>query len=441
MNGLEMTQIPDRCPVAPSNFSELLHLDPDALANKARYLRDVRNKGPVVWVPELDLFAITEYSAISQILASPGIFSSAIDARGPFMKARQAEAQANLRQTSADFRDLEARLEPDWRRARTLLSTDPPKHTVQRSLIQRLFTPKRVDGIRERAQAIAHELLDDLMDTDTTDVVETFSLQLPLRVIAEQLAIGSDRLTDFRRWSDHLIAPFGNNHPTEAEILEQTRTAVEFKEHFSAALADRRRNPRGDFLTLIADFDDDTVKITEETRLAMISQLLGAGNETSTDMLSSAVVILAERPDLAATLKANPALMGKFIDEVLRLEAPSQGLYRRALETTVVADTTIPESSFVLLLFASGNRSESEFSAPDDIVLDRDNGAQHLSFGRGIHYCVGASLARMEGQVGIAALLARAYPWKVLETEFNRSYLTHGLHRLQVQFPEPIRPQ
>jgi cytochrome P450 len=400
---------------------------------------DLRAEGPIVWVPELELFAVTRYAEICQVLANPSTFSSAIDARGPHVHRHLQQAQANLAATSADYRDLEARLSPDWRRARVLLATDPPKHAVQRRLINRLFTPRRVEAMRPRVQAIADELLDKLDGRDTTDLISAFAVQLPLRVIAEQLAIGVDRLGDFKRWSDHFVAPMGDDQLSDEQVLELTRTAVEFSEHFRGLLEARRIKPQEDFLTLIAQADDEDVRITEETRLGMVSALLGAGNETSTRMIGSAILLLWEHPGLAERLVESPARVEPFIHETLRLRGPAQGNYRRAVCDTSLGGVDIPAGADLLLFHASGNRSPDEFVDPDDLDLDRPNGAQHLAFGRGIHYCVGATLARMEGQIAVATLLRRAYPWQIVHVEHNRSYLMHGPRRLLVRFDGPIR--
>jgi cytochrome P450 len=434
-----MEEASGRCPVAHDELGALLKLETTALANKDDYFGRLREQGPVVYIPDLDVYAITRYDDITKVVLDTAVFSSAMDFRGPLVHQRFRAAHDNLCESSTEFRELEAQLEPDWRYERVFLASDPPKHTVQRRLIRGLFTPRRVEKIRARAQAIADELIDEVAGDETVDLIQKFAVKLPLRVIAEQLDVGIDRLADFKRWSDLFIVPIGNDDVNDEEVLEITRAALEFDQYFRPALAERRANPQDDFLTLIAQADDPEVSITEETRLAMVAALLAAGNETSTDLIGSSIELLTEYPDVAADLSANPQDIPKFVDEVLRLEAPSQGNFRKTTRDAVIAGVPIPAGSIIFLIWAAANRDASAFAEPEKLRLDRSNGTNHLAFGRGIHLCAGAALARMESQVAVETLLRRAYPWTILSKRMVRSYLLNGPHHLEVRFDNAVR--
>jgi cytochrome P450 len=423
------------CPVAPDSIEGLLSLDDWSLDHQAEILSQLRRAGPVVWIPQLESFAVTEFKEVAEALNDTERFSSELgNPRGPHALTLMQSASRAL----ADNREAQAllgRLVPDWRAEASLLGLDPPRHSTHRRVVNRLFTPRNVASIRPRADEIANILIDQFVGEDIVDLSAQFAVQLPLRIIAEQLGIGVDRLGDFKRWSDDFVAPLGNNRLGEIEMLSILRTLVEFGDHFRPALEERRVRPQADFLTILAEATDDAYSISDEQRLGIIASMLGAGNETSTKMLSTGCAILAERADLAELLIEQPDLISKFVDEILRLYSPVQGLFRVARHDTELGGVQIPGGAWVWMLFSSANRSESEFSSPHEIDLNRPNGSAHLAFGKGAHYCVGGALARMEGDVGFAALLSRVYPWSVVSKERDPSYVLHGYRKLVVSIP------
>jgi cytochrome P450 len=421
-------------PIAPGSIERLFALDEWALDHQAEVLSELRAAGPVVWIPKLGVLAVTEHAAVVEALNDTERFSSRLgNPRGP----RVSEVVENAARELADdptATELLARLVPDWTAAPTLIGLDPPHHSAHRRVVNRLFTPRKVAGMRPRVEAIAGELVDDIASEELVDMSTRFAVPLPLRVIAEELAIGVDDLPAFKRWSDDMVAPIGNDRLGPPELLGIIRTLVEFAEHFRPKLAERRENPRDDFLTLVAQAEDDEFPINDEQRLGIVAAMLGAGNETSTKMLSSGCAILARCPDLADRLRAEPDLIPAFVDEVLRLEAPVQGLFRMARHDTTLAGVPVPAGAWLWILYASANRSEREYECPHEVKLDRSNGASHLTFGRGAHYCPGAALARLEGAVGFRALLARFDGWEIVDYQRDPSYVLHGFKHLNVRF-------
>jgi cytochrome P450 len=272
-----------------------------------------------------------------------------------------ADAQSRLAARSAEFHDLVAALEPDWRHPPCLLTADPPLHTRQRQVVNRLFTPRRVAGMEPRIRALAHELVSSFVERGSADLVSEFAVPLPVTVIAEELGVGTDRLVDFKRWLDHFVAPVGNDRLTEDDILEITRSSVEFTRYFRDLLEERRREPRDDFLTLLNGTEDPEEDVTEASRLSYIAQLLAAGNETSTKMLADGAARLARDHALADSLRASPELIPSFVEEILRLSTPVQGLYRTARYDTEVAGVPIPGGSRVVVWYAAANRDRDPF--------------------------------------------------------------------------------
>jgi cytochrome P450 len=236
----------------------------------------------------------------------------------------------------------------------------------------------------------------------------------------------------------YFVAPIGNDRLSEEDILEITRSSVDFTRYFLELLEERRRKPRDDFLTLLNGTDDPEEDITEASRLSYIAQLLGAGNETSTKMIAAGAAILARDHALAAELRAGPEHIPAFVEEVLRLSTPVQGLYRTARGDTELAGIPIPAGSHVVVWYAGGNRHPDVFPQPDDVDLDRDNIRRHIAFGRGRHHCVGAPLGRAEGVIAFEVLLERLPSWTFADDlggeVFERSYLLRGHRHLWIRW-------
>jgi cytochrome P450 len=428
-----------RCPVSPPEFARLLELEEEAVERAPEHFDALRRAGSVVWVEELQAYAVTSYDAATEVLLDTERFSSQLgDPKGPLIKSRLAESNRRLAARSPEFNELVAALEPDWRHPACLLTADPPLHTRQRQVVNRLFTPTRVAGIEPRIREIAESLADGFAERGSVELVAEFADRLPITVIAEQLGVGTDRLADFKRWSDHFVAPIGNDRLSEDELLEITRSSVDFTRYFLDLLEERRREPRDDFLTLLNGADDSEEDVTEASRLSYIAQLLGAGNETATKMIGAGVAILARDHALADRLRAAPDLIPAFVEEVLRLSAPVQGLYRTVRADTELAGVPLAAGSQLVVWYTGGNRDPEVFPEPDEVDLDRENIRKHIAFGKGRHHCVGAPLGRAEGVVAFSVLLGRLPNWTIADDlggeAFARSYLLRGHSHLWIRW-------
>jgi cytochrome P450 len=426
-------------PGAPPKFADLLRLEDAAVENAPSYFELLRAAGPVVWVEELGAFAVTGYAEAVEVLMDTDRFSSQLgDPKGPLINSRLAETQTRLAARSREFHDLVAALDPDWRHPPCLLTADPPLHTRQRMVVNRLFTPRRVAEIEPRIRGLAEALVASFADRGCVELVEDYAVPLPVTVIAEQLGVGTDRLAEFKRWSDHLVAPIGNDRLTEDDILEIIRSSVEFTRYFRALLEERRHDPRDDFITLLNGTEDPEEDVDEASRLSYIAQLLAAGNETSTKMIAEGAARLARDHALADSLRESPALIPSFVEEVLRLSSPVQGLYRTARYDTEVGGVPIPRGSHVVAWYAAANRDADVFPEPGEVDLERENVRKHVAFGKGKHHCVGAPLARAEGVIAFEVLLERLPNWTIADDlggeAFERSYLLRGHSRLWLRW-------
>jgi cytochrome P450 len=427
------------CPVAPAEFERLLELDQDALRLMHESLRALRDIGPVTWVEPLSAFAVTGYDEVVNVLMDHETFSSALgDPKGPVINRRIADAHERLQAKSGEFDALVAQFKPDWRQPACLLNADPPLHSQQRKVVNRLFTPRRVARLEPRMREIANELIDAFAARGHAEIAGEYAIGLPLRVIAEQLGVAPEHVPDLQRWSDHMVSYIGNDKLEDDDVVRNTRSQVEFTRFFLEQIEDRRREPRDDFVSLMLGLGEDDESDPDELRLSYIAQILQAGTETTRKLIAAAVGMLARDHALADRLRADPAAVPAFIEEALRLESPLQGLYRYTSRQTILAGVTIPKGAAILVFWASGNRIDETFPQPDQVDLERANLTRHLAFGRGPHHCVGAGLARLEGVVGISTLLERLPNWTVAEDlggeRYIPSYILHGHHHLWIEF-------
>lgn len=406
----------------------------------------LRREGSVVWVERLNAYVVTRYDDVEAVLADPVGFASGLgNPQGPNISAKLAEMRAELARTSEEFQGLLELLKPDWRGQQVLLSADGVDHTRHRALVAGMFSARRAAALEPWVSEVADAILDDLEaslpEQPVHELFTEYCMALPVKVIAAQLGVEEERIPDFLRWSVHANMHMGNDHFDAAHVLDHTRSNVEFSTYFRPLLAARRLDPRDDFATKVALASDEEFHLNEELRLAIISQMLNAGHETSSKTMAEGVSRLAEDPRLTARLRAHPDEIATFVEEILRLAAPTQGLYRTVAEDTTLGGVELPAGAPLLVLYASANRTEDVFPEPDEVDLDRGNSATHLSFGKGKHFCPGAALARVVIRVGIERLLARMPVWTVAETaggsEFNPSYLLHGRNAIWVRFETP----
>ena len=287
-----------------------------------------------------------------------------------------------------------------------LINADPPAHQRQRKLVNPAFRRARILALEETVNGLVEALIDTFSTGGEVEFVESFAGPLPMTMIARVLGVAEDRMDDFRRWSDAITGATGAKPDDEDLVRRIFEDMHEFFEYFSMALDSRRTQPRDDVLTDLLDARDDQERLSQDEILGMVAQFLTAGNETTTALLASTLLRLAKHPDEASELRANPGRIPAYIEEMLRLQAPIQGLFRTALIDTELEGVDIPAGSFVWIGYAAGNRDVDVFNDADRLLLDRAK-TNHLSFGHGEHTCLGAPLARLETRVAVEALLRR----------------------------------
>ena len=385
--------------------------------------RQLQDEAPVWQMPGTNVFVVTRYSDIRDIIRDPARFSSSFGA---------------LLNAGSSNKEVDAIYGQGYEMVETLLTQDPPRHRVYRNLVNKVFSNKRIEGMRDYIQSITDELIDAWIDDGEVDLMNRLCVPLPIYVIADQLGVPRAELPLIKKWSDASASRLGRLADAEQQI-QNAKDIVEFQ-HYFADLIDRMRESPED--NIISDLANNTIDegrlLTKPEALGMIQQILVAGNETSTAGIAGGVVLLIENPDEQTKLRNNPDLIPGAVEEILRLETPTSGMWRTATEDTEVGGVPIPKGAFLMVRFAAGNRDESVFSCGHEMKVDRDNASNHLAFGQGTHFCLGAQLARSEMQIALGSLLARMDNWGLVEGKntltHNPNVLLRGLKDLYISF-------
>jgi cytochrome P450 len=286
---------------------------------------------------------------------------------------------------------------------------DPPRHDQLRGLVSKAFTPRRIAALEAGVDELAASLAEQVVrSAGGADFVADFAGILPAMVIADLLGIPREDRQQFRQWSSTLI----QSNPAHGEVAEGLAAAAAVYAYFADFLADRRKAPSDDLMSALVAAEIDGQRLSDDELLGFCLLLLIAGHETTTNLLGNAAVVLAEDPQSRHRLAADPTLIGHAVEELLRYDSPVQGLSRVLTTDLALHGTTMSRGDSVLLLFGSANRDERVFARPD--VFDIDRKPEHqVAFGRGIHFCLGAALARLEARIALHALLSRLPDWAV----------------------------
>jgi len=279
----------------------------------------------------------------------------------------------------------------------SILSLDPPRHRQLRSLISQAFTPRSIASLAPRITQITNEYLDKVAATGQMDVIQDLSYPLPVIIIAELLGVPAEDRAQFKRWSNDII--------DQAEEIS-VPAIKEMNRYFRPIIAQRRSHPREDMISRMVAAEVDGERLTERELLSFCIILLVAGNITTTNLIGNAILCFDEQPEVMDQLRAEPSLLPAAIEEVLRYRSPVQMIVRVTKTDTVIGDREIKKGQFVVPNLGSANRDEAQFPRPDIFDIRRTPN-RHVAFGHGIHFCIGAPLARLETRIALETLLAR----------------------------------
>ena len=386
-----------------------------------------RNPYPIYWpmrrirpllnIPRYDVWMVYRYDDVKRVLTDYTNFSS-------------------------DFRRLFRPGEASPRMRADLISSDPPVHTKLRNLVNRAFTSRAVANLEPRIRQLTHEMLDGVVETGRIDLVRDLAYPLPVIVIAEMLGIPPEDRARFKTWSDEIVRSADRVIVDRDAAGEHDDSdgppdmAGTMRPYFQEIIARRRVEPRDDLISGLVAAEIDGERLTEQDVLSLCSLLLIAGNVTTTNLIGNAILTLLKHPEQLARLRADLSLLPGAIEEVLRYRSPVQFMFRVAAQDGELGGQKIRAGARVIAFIGSANRDEGKFAHANQFDITRSPNP-HLAFGHGVHYCLGAPLARLEARVALTAILerlpnlARASKWPLPPTE---ALILNGVRQLPLRF-------
>jgi unspecific monooxygenase len=401
--------------------------DPAFIRDPYPRLAQLRETTPLFYEPRLDKIFVTRYEDVSTALRARHFGTSILH-----VLSRDELGWPPPDPRQADFDRFETN---------HLLSNEPPKHTRLRGLVGKAFTPRRVEGLRERVAAVVETTLDELARRESFDLVHDFAEPLPVILICELLGVGAEHRASLRAWSAAIVKMYEMGH-TEEQQRAANAAVVAFSALVREVVAARRARLADDLITALAEVEDGGETLAEDELIGTCILLLNAGHEATVNGTSNAVITLMRRRaaweafvDAARTSPVHP-LIKTAVEELLRYDTPLPCFERWVLEDTVLAGVALERGSKLALLYASANRDPRKFDAPDTLDLTRDPNP-HVSFGLGIHFCLGAPLARLELQMGLSALARRLPNLRLADEraplEYGSGFVIRGVQRLPVR--------
>jgi cytochrome P450 len=386
-------------------FDESVRRDPYALYRRAR------REHPVFVHTGFPIVSIFRYGHIQAILKDPQTYSSEFPPP-PGMTADQ--------------------LPPP-----SMLGRNPPAHTRLRSLVNMAFTPRIIRGLEPRLHEVADQLLDEALEKGEVDFVDAMTYPLPVIAIAEIIGVPAADRDRFKLWSDSAVEDLGNGlfAPQPERFERLGRLLGEMGDYFSVLAEERRRQPREDLLTGLVQAEVEGSKLTHQEMIQMLVLLLVAGNETTTSLIGNTVLELLDHPDELARLRANPQLSASAIEEVLRFSSPVQMDPRWLTREVEIGGVKLEPGRFIVSWLGSANRDEDVFEDSERFDIGREDN-RHIAFGFGVHYCLGANLARLEARVALEALLRRTKSFERTDSDLlplHPSIVFRGVTRLPLR--------
>ena len=393
---------------------------PDVRADPYPLYRRLREEDPVHWSELLDGWVLTRYDDVVAVLKDPRFSADRRRSRNRYVQAQMAAEQENT---------------GGGARADTMLSTDPPGHTRMRLLVSKAFLPRAVEKLRPHIQEIADELLDPLRERGHLDILLDFAYPLPVIVIAELLGVPTEDRAQFKRWSDDVVATLGGTFDAPDLAERGTQSWGELSDYFREAIANRRREPGDDLVSVLVAAADQGDVLSEEQLVATCAVMLIAGNETTRNLIGNGMLALLRNPDQLEKLWQDPSLAESAVEELLRYAGPVHCTARVATEDIEVGGKTVEKGQLVFIMVAAANRDPAHFPEPDRLDITRQKN-HHVAFGFGIHSCLGQALARLEARIAFDTL-ARGIPNPRLasdELEWGPSFILRGLKSLPITF-------
>jgi cytochrome P450 len=419
-----------KCPVAHHlSLTDTSLTDPDIIAHHNAFFRTVRAEDPVHFDPKLQMYLVTRYEDIQIVEHDAITYSVEHGYAEQYAKGFLAEFKEILERDGGGFF-------PD------AIMSDPPKHTRVRRLLEKAFTAHRVKLLEPAITALVVDMIDSFAG-GKAEAISDFAVPMTSAIICEQLGLGKLPSETVQRWSHAVTQQIGRMQNRE-EMVKFANDICEMQNFLIAQIHDREQTPREDMISDLVHArteDEANPKLTFKEVVSLVRALLIAGNETTATALGNLFFMLATQPELAKQLYENvndERFMNRFVEELLRIEPPVRGLSRMTTREVELGGKLLPKGAHLLIMYASGNDDETEFSCPRDFNMERTNLGRHVSFGSGVHRCVGAALARMEIKVAAREVAKRLKDIKLAIPAENVPFLptvaTHSIARLPITF-------
>ena len=390
----------------------LQHLD-----NPYPLYHRLRELGPVYWDERANSWVLTRSADVAAALRDP-----------------RYTVRGFMSDTGWIPEDMRPALEPPLRAvSRQMLFQDPPDHTRLRGLVAKAFTPRMIESLRPVIQQVTDELLDQAEAQGRMEVIQDFAFPLPAIIIATMLGVPPEDREQFNRWSSYFGRLLDGGDFSLETVFEAVSEVSNFLDYFRAIIHARRTAPKDDLLQAMMNAQEQGDALSEDELLGNCILLLAAGHGTTTHLIGNGTLALLRNPDQLRLLKEQPALISSAVAELLRYDSPVQLTSRRAKEALRIGEQQVSTGQAVIMLLGAANHDPAQFADPDRLILARQEN-RHLSFGLGIHFCLGAPLARVEGEIAFSTLLKR-FPHLRLDTdvvEWQSSIVFRGLQQLPV---------
>jgi pimeloyl-[acyl-carrier protein] synthase len=375
-----------------ADLGEVL-LSPAFIENPYADLRALRETAPVLWSPAVGGWVLTRYDDVVVTFKDTDTFGNA---------GRMTRVLNHLEPAARGKLDtFRSHYETQG-----LIHSDPPDHTRIRRLVLKAFTPPVVEAMRPQIQNIVDELLDAMEPNGEAELIEEFAFALPVTVLAAILGVPRSDAPKFRRWADELLAFQGRNKPSEETLLTSQAMLVEARTYLTELIAEKRARPDSSLASQLVAAESEGDKLSKDELLSTCVTFLVAGHETTTSLIGNGVLALMEHPDQWAAIKADPSLVPKAVEEILRFESPVARQPRLIREDTDMGGQALKRGDIAFQMLGAANRDPERFDDPDRFDIRREPN-RHIAFGLGPHFCIGAPLSRAEGQIALTTLAAR----------------------------------
>ncbi len=410
------------CPI-----NEICPMHPELLKSPWGMNRRLRDEAPVYKDPLSGIYFISRYEDVVKMAMDHETFSSKMNSPSRALAASEDE-------------EIVAVVKSGYPQVDTMLTQDPPLQRRYRKFVDGAFSPRSLNALEPFIEATAHDLIDQFIDRGECEFLSEFGVGLPLRVIVNQLGAPQSDMDLFRKWTEAFIGNLSQQLDRDG-LLQAAKDMVEFQHYFVDRMNERRAEPQDDILSKVVNASiDGEQPLTDAECLSMLSQILVAGNETTSASLTEGIWLLIQNPDQYELLKNDPSpdMISRLVEEVLRISSPSSNMFRRTNRDVEMHGVTIPKDSVLFARFASANQDGERFPEPEKFNLMRDNLKEQVAFGKGVHHCLGAALSRREMNIGFKVILERMENFRLQdgasEPEFSANALLHGLTGLNLAF-------